>query len=154
MENKRLILFFILFWSCENSDKSCDIKDVLSENYIFFKNFKNVNQITFKGLSSENQKYVYDSTALKNIDKEEKALVIDDKILSVLEYGGVILIHGQEHIISDIKVKKIERPTMWNKKTFCELYEYKLNDSIIYNHKLIIYGNQVFRINYFYIKDK
>ena len=121
MGNKRLILLVILFWSCGNSDKFCDIKDVLFEDYIFFKNFKNINQITFKSLSSENQKYVYDSTALKNIDKEEKALVIDDKILSVLEYGGEILINGQEHTISDIKIKKI--------------------DSIIYNHKLIIYGN-------------
>lgn len=144
MENKILIFMLFIFLSCNNTEKnkvSCKLENTSMGNVVIFKNFSSINmgKVIFQDLILTKEKYVYLNPNFDDNGDDEIRLEINRNVAALIEKGCMIIINDKlRYKISGVKVEKIQRSTMWNKKLFCELQEYKVNDSIIKNNQYIV----------------
>ncbi|SIT26077.1 hypothetical protein SAMN05421786_1193 [Chryseobacterium ureilyticum] len=137
MENKKILCLFLFFFACkEKNIEQCNLGDTPMGNYVFFIGFNDkIGKITFESLSSKNRSFSYQNPNLEYNGVKEFRLKINTTTIDILQKDCVIIIDDSlKFKISGVKVNKVQRSTMWNKKLFCELNEYKLNDSLIENH--------------------
>ncbi|MEJ5106996.1 hypothetical protein [Chryseobacterium sp. MYb328] len=137
MENKKVLCLFLFFFACkEKKNEQCNLGDIPMGSYVFFKGFNDkIDKITFESLSSKNRVFSYQNPNLEYNGVKEFRLKINRATIDILQKDCVIIIDDSlKFKISGVKINKVQRSTMWNKKLFCELNEYKLNDSLIENH--------------------
>lgn len=145
MENRILVFLVLIFMGCNDKDiERCDLANTPMGNYINFKGFnRKIDKIIIKDLSFVNKSISYDNPNLEDNGDGELSLKINTNTIPLVQKGCIIIINDSlKYKISGVKVGKVQKSTMWNKKIFCELKEYKLNDSIISDNGYIIIYNR------------
>ena len=144
MENRLLLLYFILFLGCNNhpkKDDRCEYTNTNSSSNILFNGFKKlkINKIVFQNFKDTFDKYEYNNPEFDFLTNKERSLRINSNTAKLIQDGCFIIIDNYlKYRITEIKSSRIERFGNFGSVGFdCRLDSFKLNDSLIKDSRFL-----------------